>query len=210
MSVVLPDERDALVARLAAPRRARAVPNDRVAELRALADSLHADDPDWRRRTRRARPLWAHWPNCRHRNYHLTCQEFEMLDQEAGGFCDICGEDYHSSGRALHIDHDHAIGWRAVRGMLCRSCNGILTSIDQRLTAPDRAAVYYLDNPWHGRVGLERLTCPDDCKIYIHHGYIPPTGVRYDRRAEALPRRHRRDAQRWHLLDLDRLDRKAE
>lgn len=40
-----------------------------------------------------------------------------------GGTCDICGKT--SLGKVAHsVDHDHTTG--EIRGLLCRSCNGLV------------------------------------------------------------------------------------
>jgi hypothetical protein len=113
---------------------------------------------------------WQHETNCRHVAYHLTCAEFEMLEREADGFCDICAADLRHRGTALDIDHDHAIGRRAVRGLLCASCNARLASVDLGLRKPTPAMQDYIENAWYIRVGLEPVTCPSTCTSAYHAG----------------------------------------
>lgn len=93
----------------------------------------------------------GHWA-CQHRNYRLTCAEYDELYEHAQGRCGICGiKEAFAAQRKLFIDHDHTIGEgsEAVRGLLCSRCN---TGIDRRskpMAGPDVDA--YLANPWHSR-----------------------------------------------------------
>lgn len=131
---------------------------------RRLKDFAEFIDPT-ARPWRSPRYLWPHWPRCRHINYHLGCDEFEALAAESDGHCGICGV----ASVALHIDHDHALGWRAVRGMLCHKCNSMLTSVDAGKRQPTPEASQYLSRPWHARAGVTDLGCPDDC-FSLSHG----------------------------------------
>lgn len=104
-----------------------------------------------------------------HRQYHLTCGEAEMLYGEAGGFCDICRIDT----ERLNVDHDHAVGRRAVRGLVCQSCNAFLAAVDVGARIPSRDIANYLGDPWYARVGLDSLGCPASCAT--DHGVRPNT-----------------------------------
>lgn len=54
--------------------------------------------------------------------YGLTLDNFQELLDRQGGACGIC-RDSLKPGPGTHIDHDHALGTKAVRGLLCRACN---------------------------------------------------------------------------------------
>lgn len=167
METIDAQQREALIAELAKPRRRHVTLRRPVAkELLALAATIDVAKLPFLR-PGRSLP-WVHETNCRHFTYHLTCSEFDMLEREADGFCDICGRDLRHYGDTPHIDHDHAIGWRAVRGLLCRACNARLANVDLGQREPSRAMRYYLDNPWHARVGLEPLICPSECGQAAH------------------------------------------
>lgn len=59
------------------------------------------------------------------RTYGITPEEYDMMLQEQGGVCAICGDDRvpaHYTG--LVPDHDHSTG--KVRGLLCNQCNLML------------------------------------------------------------------------------------
>jgi hypothetical protein len=57
----------------------------------------------------------------------------------------------------LHIDHDKALGYWAVRGLLCPSCN---SRLDQGgLIGPE--VDRYLANPWHRRLPYSHLISPE-------------------------------------------------
>jgi hypothetical protein len=70
---------------------------------------------------------------CTHRNYLLTCSQYEALLNRAAGRCEICGLlASENPGGKLYIDHDHALGAWAVRGLLCQLCNTLLRSPESR------------------------------------------------------------------------------
>ena len=73
----------------------------------------------------------------RARKYGLEPAEFFRLLHEAGGRCQVCGDETAS----LHVDHDHQTG--KVRGLLCSHCN---LGIGHFRDDPDRlrAAIAYL------------------------------------------------------------------
>ena len=61
-------------------------------------------------------------------NYGLTTEEYDVMLENQGGVCAICGSkprDILESRHArLHVDHDHETG--KVRELLCSSCNRAL------------------------------------------------------------------------------------
>lgn len=85
-------------------------------------------------------------PHLRHKLYYLTCEEWADLLANAAGECQICAR-----AVRLVVDHDHTIGYRAVRGMICHRCNTRLLKVDTgvREATPEEAA--YLASPWHAR-----------------------------------------------------------
>ena len=110
-------------------------------------------------------PRAPHYPRCQHRAYHLTCDEQESLIARGNGLCHICQT---PSPHRLQIDHDHGLGWRAVRGLLCPSCNKLMGVIDAGLREPDERFRRYLADPWHIAVRLDSLNCPEDCRWSTH------------------------------------------
>jgi hypothetical protein len=66
------------------------------------------------------------------------------------------------------FDHDHDLGWRAVRGLVCPSCNAILHRVDTGKREPDDHVMAYLMNPWHQVMGLTDFACPPDCGYAVH------------------------------------------
>ena len=54
--------------------------------------------------------------------YGLTEATFQELLVRQHGACAVCGEPL-KPRHGTHIDHDHKLGTKAVRGLLCRSCN---------------------------------------------------------------------------------------
>ncbi len=73
-----------------------------------------------------------------HRAYGLSCDQYDQLLARANDRCQICESDY-----ALVIDHDHAVGAWAVRGILCAQCNATL------YRNRDDKAQDYLADPWY-------------------------------------------------------------
>jgi hypothetical protein len=47
----------------------------------------------------------------------------------------------------LHIDHDHAYGFFAVRGLLRPKCNALMASVDRHQKVDVRASAYLM-NAW--------------------------------------------------------------
>jgi hypothetical protein len=70
--------------------------------------------------------------------YGLSLEDYEeMLDQQDGK-CAICGST--PDLRRLCVDHDHATG--QVRGLLCRSCNLALGSMQDNIELLENAIAY--------------------------------------------------------------------
>jgi len=81
---------------------------------------------------------------CRHRQYKMTCAEFEDLWQRSQGHCEMCGRrEWPSSPN--YIDHDPDLDKSAVRGMLCVDCNARFD--DVAFAGPKRDE--YLRNAWY-------------------------------------------------------------
>lgn len=92
----------------------------------------------------RRTPLPPH-PRCTHKQYAMTCDEFESLLAAAQNACQMCSQ---PSAR-LVIDHDHGQGIWAVRGLLCAGCNWTLGRIENGRARATKAAGTYLSTPWH-------------------------------------------------------------
>lgn len=76
----------------------------------------------------------------RHRGekYGLTTREYDVLFEEQGGGCAICG----TANELLCVDHNHSTG--SIRGLLCKQCNlGIANLRDN--PALLRLAIKYLE-----------------------------------------------------------------
>ncbi|MFE5868826.1 endonuclease domain-containing protein [Streptomyces roseifaciens] len=67
--------------------------------------------------------------SCYHTSYALTCSEYDDLLLRAGGQCMLC-KIRPRSGRSLNIDHDHALGGWAVRGLVCDRCNQVIRRVE--------------------------------------------------------------------------------
>lgn len=107
-----------------------------------LPQAAPAIDPQ---RTARAAPLF-HGSCGNHELYGLNCDDYTALRQESNGMCYLCG----SRHPWMNIDHDHLLGMRAVRGLLCPRCNaGHMRRIDWGERAIDDRTRRYLLSPWH-------------------------------------------------------------
>lgn len=96
----------------------------------------------------------------RHRNYALSCGQFDALIERAKGCCELCGlEGGLSAWGCLHIDHEHQVGRWAVRGLLCDGCNVRLQR--GRRLPPTPPLLRYLENAWY-RSELARLGISDE------------------------------------------------
>lgn len=84
-----------------------------------------------------------------HGIYALACDEFDALRDAAGGACQVC-----TRTAPLEIDHDHAVGVNAVRGLVCRSCNLALRAVDAGTRTPRPQERAYLNGAWFHRDGF--------------------------------------------------------
>src|SRR4051812_19457719 len=66
---------------------------------------------------------------CHHFVYHrLTCDEYDALRERAAGRCEICGTaEADTGGRRLVVDHFHGGKLHLIRGLLCDSCNVVMS-----------------------------------------------------------------------------------
>lgn len=124
---------------------------------------------------------WHIGHNGTHETYALSCAEFDLLVQRSAGRCDRCVVPY----RRLVIDHDHALGPRGVRGLLCHSCNSMLGRIEKRGVPMDQRTADYLARPFHALIPPVRERDRDKQeKLSIPPiGYSPRRQVRHGRRS---------------------------
>jgi hypothetical protein len=88
---------------------------EKEASRRWYQKRYHGTDAEYRR-NRNAKRVVS--------RYGLTVQEYTKLLEKQGYACAICGAPhYDENGKRLYIDHNHAQGLNAVRGLLCASCN---------------------------------------------------------------------------------------
>lgn len=80
-----------------------------------------------------------------HASYQLSCEEFDALRAITPGRCHWCGR----ATARLEIDHDHAVGGWAVRGLLCRSCNRRVRLVEDGIHPRTDDVERYLRNAWH-------------------------------------------------------------
>lgn len=95
----------------------------------ALLPVLSAELASLPERRRYRRPVTRRHTSCFHTKYVLTCGEYDGLLRHADGYCTLCRK-RPRLGRPLNIDHDHALGQWAVRGLVCDRCNQILRRVE--------------------------------------------------------------------------------
>lgn len=88
--------------------------------------------------------MTAKHPSCYHTGYRLSCDEYDDLLAKADGRCMLC-----ATVAKLNIDHDHALGEWAVRGLVCKFCNVHLRFIDAGTAVASSSVRAYLANAWH-------------------------------------------------------------
>lgn len=104
-----------------------------------------------------------------HVTYHLSCDQFEAMLARAEGRCELRGEVF---TRTPDIDHDHEIGFRGVRGLVCKKCNDHLRRVDSGERPMDDLTRAYLDASWH--LSIPRSPRP----YYLHKDKDPQHSVR--------------------------------
>lgn len=77
--------------------------------------------------------------------YGITLDEYDLIFDEQGGLCAICGKAEESRNNQgvigrLQVDHDHETG--KVRGLLCQKCNRGLGFFDDNISKLINAAKY--------------------------------------------------------------------
>lgn len=77
-------------------------------------------------------PAWRH----RARRYGVGKVQWCALLKKQGGTCALC------KNKPAVVDHDHKDG--SVRGLLCRSCNTALATLDREIQWHRRAELYIL------------------------------------------------------------------
>jgi hypothetical protein len=85
--------------------------------------------------------------SCYHVGYRLSCAEYDDLRRLAEGRCKLCK----AETPRLLIDHDHALGDWAVRGLICHPCNQHLKVVDAGRRPKSPAVARYMANAWHKR-----------------------------------------------------------
>lgn len=86
---------------------------------------------------------------CAHNTYRLDCDQYEMLRADAGDRCQLCRIRPEETPQGfLVIDHDPNVGWWAVRGLLCSTCN--TTRVPPEYVG-DKELKGFLANPWYRR-----------------------------------------------------------
>lgn len=68
------------------------------------------------------------WANSLKRLFGITSDDYQIMFENQGGRCDICGKHQSDTGKRLYVDHNHATG--KVRALLCQHCNTALGFVD--------------------------------------------------------------------------------
>lgn len=108
---------------------------------------------------------------CRHKDYAMTCEQFDGLLERSGQRCEICRRPgIETSHRQLYIDHDAMRGLWAVRGLLCGRCNSLLEHENEFVPA----ARSYLERAWYrellSSLGIEELPAEPPLRAAVRTG----------------------------------------
>lgn len=104
----------------------------------------------------------------RYRDYHMTREQYLGLIARANGLCEMCRQPRRSWYHRFYVDHDHKLGARAVRGLICQPCNSRLAAIDAgKKQCP--LADSYLARPYYVDLGITDFACPPDCGSRERH-----------------------------------------
>jgi len=116
-----PEKRKAHDKRRAEKAKARRLVDPEFAAKEKLArrkwyeKRYHGADQDYKRQKNARRVV---------SRYGLTVKQYQDLLENQGYACAICGTPhFDENGKRLYIDHNHADGFQAVRGLLCANCN---------------------------------------------------------------------------------------
>lgn len=111
----------------------------------------------------------AYHVRCRHRTtYGMTCGEFDQLWADANGACQMCEiPPWATKQNFLVLDHDNAIGFHAVRGLLCATCNVFLGRSGY---LNPTLVLRYVQAAWH-------LTHRDIKTVVVHVPDVPLADV---------------------------------
>lgn len=101
-------------------------------------------DPEWRRaETRRIREYRKLHPDvvknaALKRKFGIDISTYERLLEEQNGACAVCKVEF--SGTVPNVDHNHTT--KAVRGLLCMSCNIALGHVKDSVEILESAVEY--------------------------------------------------------------------
>lgn len=74
--------------------------------------------------------------------YGLTREQYDQMFESQGRKCRICKRNKPGGKGHWHVDHDHKIGPKFVRGILCITCNNMLGSARDSAEVLRRGADY--------------------------------------------------------------------
>lgn len=96
------------------------------------------------------------------KNFGLSWEDREKVNQEQAGLCAICGPwtGYNGRTRALSTDHDHKT--LIIRGLLCKHCNDMLGRAGDDPAMFERAAEYLRNPPAVKVLGVRYAPTPGD------------------------------------------------
>lgn len=111
-----------------------------------------------------------------HIKYTLSCRQFDRLLARSQGRCEACGcPPEESRFGTLAIDHSSKLGYWAVRGLLCTSCNSALNpwSVDIPRFRDYTRNAFYLTLLAEADVSAEHPPEPPRGSVVLDHGGRP-------------------------------------
>lgn len=81
-------------------------------------------------------------------SFGLSLDEYDLMLEQQGGCCKICGTDSPGHKGRFIVDHNHLTG--QIRGLLCNSCNVGIGHLKDNPTILQSALNYLSENGYYG------------------------------------------------------------
>ena len=91
------------------------------------------------------RRSFQHWKGMLKKNFGLTVEEYQVIQNTQNNLCLICGNPETKTSKdgnifRLSIDHCHLCS--VIRGLLCQRCNALLGFVEEDIEVLERAILF--------------------------------------------------------------------